>query len=137
MDEIQVKVSLPKGLVAAIDSFNESWPDTVITASHCSDPSGLRLKVDGILDHQDSTAFLSVASLALREVRGSGSLVIDLSSLNHISSLGVASFVRLLIEARDIQVPLFLAGMAENIRIIFEVLGFSSFFMYLAKEDVR
>jgi anti-anti-sigma factor len=116
-------------------AFGSHWPDTRVTASTSTTPPGIYLAVDGVLDQEDSADFLVLASLALREARGLGALVIGLGGLKHISSMGVATLTNLLIEGRKLEVPVYLDGVTPSVKVLFDVLGFSSYFSFSRRED--
>ncbi len=122
-------------LASALRAFEARWPDTRVSASSSASPKGLFLAVDGVLDQENSADFLILSSLALREARGQGALVIGLGGLKHISSMGVATLTNLLIEGRKLEVPVYLDGVTPSVRVLFDVLGFSSYFSFTAMED--
>ena len=128
---------LPAALCAAVADFNAKGRGSHAIALPSHEPSGLCLDLDGVLDQDNSPAFLDLASLAMREAQTSGILVIGLSSLKYMSSMGVAAFANLLIEGKKLGVSLHLEGMADNIRLLFDVLGFSSYFVFTNREDRR
>lgn len=126
---------LPAALCAAVADFNAKGRGCHGIALPSHEPPGLRLDLDGVLDQDNSPAFLDLASLAMGEAQTSGFLVIGLSSLRHMSSMGVAVFADLLIEGKKLGVSLQLEGLADNIRLLFDVLGFSSYFLFTKRED--
>jgi anti-anti-sigma factor len=59
------------------------------------------------------------------------SLVLDLSSIVYASSTGIGAFSSILIECRQEGIQLHLANAGDNIRKVFDLLGFSSFFSFI------
>jgi anti-sigma B factor antagonist len=102
-----------------------------VTARVCVSPPGLSLELAGSLDGNNSQDFGAVARAALRAVDGGDALILDIRSLTYISSTGVGAFTTLLSEARCRETYLFLRGMQERVKAVFDVLGFSEFFSFL------
>lgn len=102
-----------------------------VTASVCGSPPGLSLELAGSLDGNNSLDFGAVARAALQAVSGGDALILDIRSLTYISSTGVGAFTTLLAEAKRRETFLFLRGMQERVKAVFDVLGFSEFFSFL------
>jgi anti-sigma B factor antagonist len=102
-----------------------------VAASVCDSPPGLSLELTGSLDGNNSLEFGAVARAALQAVGGGDALILDLRSLTYISSTGVGAFTTLLAESRRKETFLFLRGMQQRVKAVFDVLGFSDFFSFL------
>lgn len=60
-------------------------------------------------------------------------LIIDLRDLRYASSTGIGAMARLLIECRTRLIPLEIANIPANVKSIFDLLGFSSFFSFIER----
>jgi anti-anti-sigma factor len=105
-----------------------------VSARASESPPGLSLELGGSLDGNNSHDFGAIAKAALQSVRGGDALILDLGSLTYISSTGVGAFTTILAEARRRETYLFLRGVQERVKSVFDVLGFSEFFAFLEPE---
>jgi anti-sigma B factor antagonist len=105
--------------------------ELAVAARLCGSPPGLCLAVGGSLDNDNSRDFLQLAQAALDGIRGGDALILDLAGLEYISSTGVGTLTTLLAESRRRETYLFLRGMQERVKAVFDVLGFSEFFSFL------
>jgi anti-sigma B factor antagonist len=124
-------MAVPKAVEGKSTAFSSKHAPTSISFEECSKPLALVMKIEGSLDSDNSNDFRELASIALRESRASGGLVIELSSVNYISSTGVGAFANILAEAKSHNIPFFLRGMTERTKAVFDLLGFTSFFEFL------
>jgi anti-anti-sigma factor len=60
-------------------------------------------------------------------------LVVDLRDLRYASSTGIGAIARLLVECNTRLIPLDLANIPANVKSIFDLLGFSSFFSFIER----
>ena len=107
--------------------FGAAYPGTRLTALASRKPPGLVIRVVGILDSSNSTAFQNVVAACLEEARKRGGLILDLAGLSYASSTGVGAMTALLIETRRHKIPFCLCHIPNNVAAVLEVLGFSSF----------
>jgi anti-sigma B factor antagonist len=121
-------------LVEKVASCASRLGELSISARGCSSPPGLSLELAGSLDGNNSRDFRDIAQAALEEIRGGDALILDLDGLTYISSTGVGAFTTVLAEARRRETYLFLRGMQETVKTVFNVLGFSDFFSFLEAE---
>jgi anti-anti-sigma factor len=102
-----------------------------VSARASESPPGLSLELGGSLDGNNSHDFGAIAQAALKSVRGGDALILDLGALTYISSTGVGTLTSILSEARRRETYLFLRGMQDRVKAVFDVLGFSEFFAFL------
>jgi anti-sigma B factor antagonist len=124
-------MAVPRAVEEKGVAFSSKHAPTGISFEECSEPRALVMKIEGSLDSDNSNDFRALASIALRESRASGGLVIELSSVNYMSSTGVGAFANILAEAKGHDIPLFLRGMTERTKAVFDLLGFTSFFTFI------
>lgn len=121
----------PKPLSDLIRESGGSIGELSVSASASTSPPGLRLVLSGSLDNDNSRQFRALAQSALEEVPDGEALILDLEGLGYVSSAGVGALTTLLSEAKRRETYLFLAGMQERVRAVFELLGFADFFSYI------
>jgi anti-sigma B factor antagonist len=122
---------VPTALCEVLAEYAPKLVGLSVAARACDSPPGLLLELDGSLDGNNSHDFGAVARAALRAVSGGDALILDLGALTYISSTGVGAFTTLLGEARRRETYLFLRGMQDRVKAVFNVLGFSEFFAFL------
>jgi anti-sigma B factor antagonist len=127
-------MAIPKSVEEKGAAFSAKYAPTAISFEECSKPLALVMKIEGGLDSNNSNDFRELASIALRESRASGGLVIELSSVNYISSTGVGAFANILAEAKGHNIPFFLRGMTDRTKAVFDILGFTSFFTFVDRD---
>jgi anti-sigma B factor antagonist len=127
-------MAIPKSVQERGAAFSAKHAPTGIFFEESTKPLALVMKIDGGLDSNNSNDFRELASMALRESRASGGLVIELSSVNYISSTGVGAFANLLAEAKGHDIPFFLRGMTDRTKAVFDLLGFTSFFSFIDQD---
>lgn len=108
--------------------FAVRHPRCSISIDECGDPKALVLALEGELDSNDSRDFEEVARLALAESRSSGGLVIELSKLGYVASMGIGALVTILTESKRSGTPLYLRNLPEHAKSILDLLGFLSLF---------
>lgn len=94
-------------------------------------PPGLCLSLSGSLDNDNSRNFRALALAALDRVEDGQALILDLSGLGYVSSAGVGALTTLLADAKRRETYLFIQGMQERVKAVFDLLGFADFFSYL------
>jgi len=105
-----------------------------LSLGECAKPLALVLRVDGVLDSENSQDFFKTASLVLADSRAFGGLILDLPSLTYLSSTGIGSMASLLLASREQETPLYLRGMRPQVKALFDALGFDAFFSFLEAE---
>lgn len=108
--------------------FTERHQRCSISLDECDAPKALVLALDGELDSNDSRDFEEIALLALAEARPSGGLIIDLSKLGYVASMGIGALVSVLTDSKRSGVPLYLRNLPEHAKSILDLLGFLSLF---------
>ena len=91
----------------------------------------------GFLDTYNSTLFMSTIqkflSLKPRKI-----VVMDIASINYMSSTGIGSLVSLTKYCREKDVKLYIMGMQPNVAEVFSLLGFTQFFDYITElKDIK
>jgi anti-anti-sigma factor len=102
-----------------------------IRPGKCAKPQALLLKVQGRLDTESSDSFRKEVVAHMLEARSAGGLVLDLSGIEYASSTGVGALVLILSESTSDCLQLYLYGVPRQLRMILDLLGFSSFFTML------
>jgi anti-sigma B factor antagonist len=125
---------VPSALGEMLAAYAPRLVGLSVAAGTSGSPPGLTLELGGSLDGNNSHDFREIAQAALLSIRGGDALILDLRGLTYISSTGVGTFTTILSEARRRETYLFLRGMQERVKAVFDVLGFSEFFAFLEAE---
>jgi anti-sigma B factor antagonist len=94
------------------------------------------IKLSGRLDMYTSPA-LRKAALAFCTRRGCKNLTIDLSEISFIDTSGLATLLEILVETREQNVQLTLAGLNGMARYLLDVNGLTGFFRIESSERER
>lgn len=108
--------------------FNNEHNGLALQVQECP-PEARGLSVSGHLDTTNAASFSRVVHAWLDECGGVRELWFDLAGLRYISSSGIGAFVQLLMEAQSRGVALRLLDLGPNVQAVFDVLGFSRFFV--------
>ncbi len=122
---------LPKPLSDLIEERGGVIGELSASARISESPPGLCLSLSGSLDNDNSRDFRAIAQTALECVGDGEALILDLAGLGYVSSAGVGALTTLLAEAKRLETYLFLRGMKERVKAVFELLGFADFFSYI------
>lgn len=95
------------------------------------------LKLTGFLDTYNSDDF-SRAVVKFLEKKDRKILVIDISSVNYMSSTGIGAFTALNKYCHQSNIKLYILGIQKNVKEVFSLLGFQSFFSYIDElKDIK
>ena len=114
------------GLEAIADRFTSLHPDTPVSISLEGHMTVLSLS--GPMDLKLSTDVSVLLEAVIDGMDNDRVLVVDLRSVNYISSTGVGCLVNALISAGKRDLGFALRNMTEKVRAVFQVLGLISFF---------
>lgn len=127
----EIPAALEERIAASADRLGE----LAVAVRGSDSPPGLCLSLSGSLDGNNSHMFRELAEAALGAARGGDALILDLAGLEYISSTGVGAFTTLLAEARRRETYLFVRGIQERVKAVFDILGFSEFFSFLEADE--
>jgi len=122
---------VPKPLSDLIEGRGGTYGEMSVAAGLSESPPGISLIISGSLDNDNSRDFRALAQCALESVASGEALILDLAGLGYVSSAGVGALTILLSEAKRRETYLFLKGMQDRVRAVFELLGFADFFSYI------
>lgn len=115
-------------LHSKLAKFEIGHPGTSLAGVSSAKPRALVIRVTGILDTNNSTAFQAIVGECLGVAKSRGGLIIDLAGLTYASSAGIGALTTLLIETQRHGIALHLCRIPHNVGAVLDVLGFSSFF---------
>jgi anti-anti-sigma factor len=124
-------LNVPETLKGALAGFAAKHKGCALSLTESPAPRALAITIDGSLDGETSHDFEGIALLALSLARSYGGLIFELRSLQYISSTGGGVLTSLLVETKRDNLPLYLRGIPEHAKAVFDLLGFSSFFTFL------
>lgn len=94
---------------------------------------GVLFKVTGQLTTYNSTYFQALANEAIAQ--GYKNIIVDCGALNYCSSTGVGAFTFIIKALKDVNGNIVLANMQPKVMDVFQLLGFSQFFNFVASPD--
>ncbi len=100
-----------------------------VTAQYSESDMVLLCTVKGNLETANSPAFLDVLEKEL-DGKPVKKMILELSELLYVSSTGIGSFTTLLINCKNKGTDLILKNMNPKVKSVFDLLGFSSFFVF-------
>jgi anti-anti-sigma factor len=92
----------------------------------------LVLFLKGSLDTDNSQFFTEALNKIIRNYPNMRRLVLDLEALGYISSTGVGALTTILKNSIEHNKALVLSNMNEKVRSVFDMLGFTAFFTFIA-----
>lgn len=109
--------------------------NSVTIASHWSgEPGELIVVLSGDLNTENAPAVSNALRSAFATPKPLRRVILDFRDVRYASSTGIGTITRLYIDARAHSVSLVLANVADHIRTVFDLLGFSSFFTFTTRE---
>ncbi|MFW5827563.1 MAG: STAS domain-containing protein [Alkalispirochaeta sp.] len=102
-----------------------------ITAEKTPDGTVGILHLSGQLATENSPAVTAHLQQALDANPLPATVILDARHLRYASSTGIGVIARLLVELQNRSVSLQLANVGENVREVFDLLGFSAFFQFV------
>jgi Anti-anti-sigma regulatory factor (antagonist of anti-sigma factor) len=120
--------SVSEELLAAADDYNARNQAMQVRLSIAPAGGALLISVSGDIDTASAARFLDFTKLTIPEAKGCGGLVVDLSEVHYISSMGVGALTTLLAETHKTSVSFSLSRVPSCVRSILEVLGFWEYF---------
>jgi anti-anti-sigma factor len=124
-----------EAMARAMEDFRRKHANCELSFRESERPRGLEIAVRGELDSNDAHDFQEITRIALAEAKDRGGLVVELSGLTYISSMGIGVLVSTLTESRIDAIPLYLANLSDNVKEIMSLLGFLSLFELVEKTD--
>jgi anti-anti-sigma factor len=113
-------------LAERLDGFNRSHAKE--TAAIARARGGFDVALSGELDMQTSNALTPLLEETLHECSPGSRLVLDLSRVTYIASMGVGLLSTLMVKAEQKSVTLVLLDIPPRVRTIMDALGLLSFF---------
>ncbi len=101
----------------------------VVTVRYTEADMTLMCSVQGNLETSNSSGFLETLEKEL-EGKPVKKMILELAELYYVSSTGIGSFTTLLISCRNKGAELILRNMNHKVKSVFDLLGFSSFFVF-------
>jgi len=117
-----------------IGKYNEGLIVSGRLDEGCSPPAAV-IFLSGILDNSNTGDFAAAIMDFFSGHWKRNPVVLDISGLSYISSSGIGSFTTVRMQCSHKESPLFLMGMNEKVRTVFDQLGFSSFFTIIDSLD--
>jgi anti-anti-sigma factor len=96
------------------------------------DPSLLVIALDGYLDTNNSILFTDTILKSIDEYAKAKMIVLDMGNLGYVSSMGIGSFVSILAHFKKKDYRMFIMRMNDKVRSVFDLLGFTSLFTFIA-----
>lgn len=87
----------------------------------------------GQLTTENSPAVMAHLRNALNSGPLPTTIVLDLRGLRYASSTGIGVIAKLLVDLQNRSIALQLANVADNVRGVFDLLGFSAFFLFIER----
>jgi anti-anti-sigma factor len=87
----------------------------------------------GRLTTENSPEVLTHLRNALNSTSLPDTVILDLRGLRYASSTGIGVIANLLVDLQNRSIVLELANVAENVREVFDLLGFSQFFHFIER----
>jgi len=117
------------------NDFNQSSKELNISENYfnASDEFVLLVMV-GFIDTYNSNSFSTLTTNFLG-LKSRKVVVIDITSINYMSSTGIGAFAALLKHCREKEIKLYIMGLQPNVYEVFQLLGFTSFFNFIT--DLR
>jgi anti-anti-sigma factor len=112
-------------------ALNTKIPSIHLNIGKSAAPRALVIALSGSLDTGTSPPFLDFVKDALLDAEDIGGLILDIGSLQYISSTGVGSFTAILVESQKRKLPFYLCRVPTCVSSVMQVLGFQAFFSYL------
>lgn len=120
-------------LQEAIKKFTGSRPELFVDGK--IDRNGMVFRLVGPLDMGCSQAVQDLLVWAIDSGEARTGLVVDLQGVNYVSSTGVGALTFALVAAKRNNVRFRLAGIQDQVRSIFVLLGFMAFFEEVHCDD--
>jgi len=123
------------GLAELLAAYNAAHgPDpAAVTRS----PDGVLVLLSGELDMRVSNDLAPILDAALQDCSPGGRLLLDLSKVTYIASMGVGLLTNLMGKAERQSIRLVLVDIPPRVRKIMEVLGLMAFFNEERREGVE
>jgi anti-sigma B factor antagonist len=114
------------GIQEALGNYNTKHSQD--KAELTTGPGLMVLKLFGPLDQDNATDFMVVLGSAVDSLSTGERLVMDMSSINYISSTGVGALSQTLVHAEKRGVSFVLRAIQPKIRGVIQLLGLLSYF---------
>ncbi|HUX36578.1 MAG TPA: STAS domain-containing protein [Rectinemataceae bacterium] len=124
-------------LARRLAGFGAAHPGSKLSGIASRKPPSLVIRIEGILDSSNSSAFQNAVTDCLEESRRRGGLILDLEGLSYASSTGVGAMTALLIETQRHKIPFRLCNIPHNVGAVLDILGFSSFLEIVDRYEVE
>ncbi len=93
-----------------------------------ADGPTMTLWLSGFLDNDNTRSFLGEVSSLLETYNKVDNVILDLQSLQYVSSTGIGAFMRLLTQVKENNGSFSLRNVSDKIKSVITMLGFISFF---------
>jgi anti-anti-sigma factor len=113
-------------LAERLDGYNKAKADKPVAIVR--ERGGFNIVLSGELDMQVSNDLAPLLNAALNECSSGSRIVLDMSRVTYIASMGVGLLTNLMAKAELRSVSLVLLDVPSRVRKILEVLGLLSFF---------
>lgn len=95
------------------------------------------LSINGLIDTYNSNDFMS-AIIGFCNLKERKVLVLNIKSVNYMSSTGIGAFVQIHKYCFEKKIKLYIMDMNKNVEEVFSLLGFQSFFNYIVElKDIK
>jgi len=115
------------GLDLLLESFNRGHAGDPVTIARTRE--GFDVALSGELDMQASNDLSPLLEATLQECSAGARLVLDLSRVTYVASMGVGLLSTLMVKAARKTVNLVLLDIPPRVRQVMDVLGLLSFFV--------
>ncbi|MFW5715673.1 MAG: STAS domain-containing protein [bacterium] len=121
-----------EALLREIEQFNSQEDKLHIEVEYCdTHETVLCLHLYGELDNETSPPFEKIVDTLFSKEYVPPTFILECSSLSYVSSTGIGSFVRTLMQCNRRDKKLYLCALADKTQNLFSLLGFSRYFTFI------
>src|SRR6056297_2143685 len=121
-----------EALLKEIEAFNAQEHRVSIKAEYCeANRRSLCIHLYGELDNESGLPFEKRITSYFTRQFIPPVLILECNKLNYVSSTGIGVFVNILMQCNRQDIRLYLCTLPENIKKLFSLLGFSSYFTFI------